>query len=124
MIVQPTAQPIAAVEARWLALGVFQDDQNPPRPSEGLPSATWSDGSSRRSELSGTLGDATPLLGVGGLAAEYVLVFGIGKREQFDAGAAYTAGVAAGKWLAGKPSGVGRGRPARRRAIGSRWPLH
>ena len=29
MIVQPTAQPIAAVEARWLALGVFQDEPRP-----------------------------------------------------------------------------------------------
>jgi hypothetical protein len=37
MIVQPTAQPIAAVEARWLALGVFQDELTPPESVRGTP---------------------------------------------------------------------------------------
>ena len=102
MIVQPTVQPIAAVEARWLALGVFQDELDPPESVRGTPLGDLVERLLAAKELPGGLGDATPLLGLGGLAADYVLVFGLGKRERFDAGAAFSAGVAAGKWLAGK----------------------
>ena len=102
MIVQPTAQPIAAVEARWLALGVFQDEPTPPESVRGTPLGDLVERFLAAKELPGNLGDATPLLGLGGLAADFVLVFGLGKRERFDAGAAFSAGVAAGKWLAGK----------------------
>ena len=102
MIVQPTVQPIAAVEARWLALGVFQDELAPPESVRGTPLGELVERLLAAKELPGSLGDATPLLGVGGLAADFVLVFGLGKRERFHAGAAFSAGVAAGKWLAGK----------------------
>ena len=102
MIVQPTAQPIAAVEARWLALGVFQDELSPPESVRGTPLGDLVERLLAAKELPGNVGDATPLLGLGGLAADYVLVFGLGKREKFEAGAAFSAGVAAGKWLAGK----------------------
>src|SRR4051794_17695788 len=102
MIVQPTAQPIADVEARWLALGVFQDEPAPPESVRGTPLGALVERLLAAKELPGAVGDATPLLGLGGMAAEYVLVFGLGKRERFHAGAAFSAGVAAGKWLAGK----------------------
>ncbi len=102
MIVQPTVQPIADVEARWLALGVFQDELAPPESVRGTPLGELVGRLLAAKELPGALGDATPLLGHGGLAAEYVLVFGLGKRERFHAGTAFSAGVAAGKWLAGK----------------------
>ena len=121
MIVQPTVQPIAAVEARWLALGVFQDDLAPPESVRGTPLGELVERLLAAKELPGGLGDATPLLGLGGLAADFVLVFGLGKRERFHAGAAFSAGVAAGKWLAGKARD--RSRPScPTRAIGSRWP--
>ena len=46
-----------------------------------------------------------PLLGLenSGLAAQSVVLFGLGAREKFDAGPAFAAGVALGKKLAGEP---------------------
>ncbi len=54
-------------------------------------------------DLAGGLGDLTPLLGPHAPATEGVLVFGLGPKERFDAGAAFTGGVAVAKRLAGKP---------------------
>src|SRR5262249_46649808 len=53
-------------------------------------------------ELAGALGDLTAVYEPVGLAAGAVLVVGLGPRGRFDAGAAFTAGCAAGKRLAGK----------------------
>ena len=53
-------------------------------------------------ELTGTLGELTPLYEPAGLEAGAILLVGLGPRDRFDAGAAFTAGFTAAKRLAGK----------------------
>ena len=53
MIVQPIRPALAEVDARWLALGVFEDEAEPPGPSGGRRWATWSAGCSRPKDISG-----------------------------------------------------------------------
>src|SRR5262249_34984101 len=48
-------------------------------------------------------GETAALLGPQPPATEGVIVFGLGPRDRFDAGAAYAAGAAVAKRLAGKP---------------------
>src|SRR5262249_14930799 len=54
-------------------------------------------------EVSTSLGDLTPILGVSGLAAGSLWAVGLGPREKFQPGGAFAAGVAASRKLAGKP---------------------
>ena len=103
MNVESLAQPIAAVEASWLALGIFEESTEAPEAAKGTSLANAIERLLAVKELSGSLGETTPLVGLGGLKAEAVLVFGLGPRERFDAGAAFSAGVAVGKRLASKP---------------------
>ena len=55
--------------------------------------------------LSAGVGEVTPILGATDLGAESVVTFGLGKRERFEPGVAYQAGVALAKKLSGKPRG-------------------
>ena len=52
--------------------------------------------------MTGSLGELTPLYEVAGFAAPAVLLVGLGPRGRFDSGAAFSAGFAASKRLAGK----------------------
>jgi leucyl aminopeptidase len=103
MHVQPIVRPLAGIDARWIALGVFDNQVEPPAAVCATPLGDLVGRLLAAKVLPGALGELTPLFGIGGLAAEAVLVFGLGPREQFDAGAAFSAGVAAGKNLASKP---------------------
>ncbi len=53
-------------------------------------------------EVTGSLGELTPLYECAGLAAAAVLLVGLGPRSRFDSGAAFSAGFALSKRLAGK----------------------
>jgi leucyl aminopeptidase len=105
MNVQPLSRPIASIEADWLALGIFADEPEPPTAVRGTPLGDAIGLLLAAKELPGSVGDATPLLGLSGTTAGAVLVFGLGPRAAFDAGAAFAAGVAVSKRLAGKPRG-------------------
>src|SRR5271157_1760221 len=54
-------------------------------------------------ELTGSVGELTVVHGPAGFAAGSVLIVGLGPTSKFDAGAAYAAGFALAKRLAGKP---------------------
>ncbi|MGE5756796.1 MAG: leucyl aminopeptidase [Planctomycetaceae bacterium] len=103
MDVQPISQPLDAVEADWLALGLFEGQVEPPASIEGAPLGDLVGRLLAGKEVPGGLGETTPLLGHAGLPAGSVLLFGLGPRERFDAGAAYAAGAAVARRLAGKP---------------------
>jgi leucyl aminopeptidase len=105
MNVQLIRRPAAEVTADCLALGVFDDLQEAPASVRGTPLGDVLDRLLASKELSTGVGDMTPLLGLGEGPARTVLVFGLGAPARFDAAAAYTAGVAVGKRLAGKPRG-------------------
>jgi leucyl aminopeptidase len=104
MNVQIVRRPLADVEAACLALGLFDA---PPGVHDAVGAETPLGRLLGRlfaaKELPAGVGDATPLLGFEGMAAGLLLVFGLGPAARFDAGAAFAAGVAVGKRLAGKP---------------------
>jgi leucyl aminopeptidase len=96
-------QAISEVQVQWLVLGIFDDDRDaPPDYLRGTPIEGTLQQLASAKDLSGSLGELTPLFEVSGLAAHSVLLVGLGARSRFDPGAAYTASFAAAKRLAGK----------------------
>ncbi|WP_406699612.1 leucyl aminopeptidase [Singulisphaera sp. Ch08] len=102
MNVQLISRPLNTIETPWLALGIFEDDSEPPIAVRDLALGEWIGRLLAAKDLPGALGDLTPLLGPHTPATDGVLVFGLGPKKRFDAGAAFAAGVAVGKRLAGK----------------------
>jgi len=106
MNVQPTRRPIASVEADVLALGLFDGEEVPPASASGTALLGILARLIETKEAPKSPGEVASLLGLApresGLAAGSVMVFGLGKREKFDAGAAFAAGVAVGRKLASK----------------------
>ena len=106
MNVQPIRQPIASVEADVLALGMFDGDEVPPSSVSGTALVGILARLIENKDAPKSAGDVTALLGLSasesGLACGSVVVFGLGKREKFDAGVAFSVGVALGRKLAGK----------------------
>src|SRR4051794_11011462 len=81
MNVQSTRQPLSAVESQWLAVGIFEDSTEPPISLRDSALGELVGRLLSAKELSGSLGDSTPLLGPHAPATDGVLVFGLGKRE-------------------------------------------
>ncbi len=102
MKVQPIRRSLATVEAEILAIGLFDGDAGLPAALEETPLAATLGRLIEAKDLSRAVGDVVPLLGLTGtgLAAVSLVAFGLGAREKFDAGAAFSAGVAVGKKLA------------------------
>ena len=95
-------QPIQSVQAQWLVLGIFEDDAEPPPVTRGTalePIITRLIG---EKDLTGSLGELTALYELSGLEAGAVLLVGLGPRRRFEPGAAFSAGFALAKRLAGK----------------------
>jgi leucyl aminopeptidase len=90
---------------QWLAIPVFEDDDATPRATRGTPVGAVVDRLFAAKLVSGGLGDMTPILGAADLGVDAVQTFGLGKREAFDPGVAFSAGVALAKRLSGKPRG-------------------
>ena len=91
-----------AEETDWLAIGLFEGQTEPPAALKETPLGALIGRLLAGNEVSGELGETIPILGHTGLPAAALLVFGLGPRARFDAGAAYAAGMAAGRKLAGK----------------------
>ena len=91
------------VTADYLALGVFDDSLEAPATVRETPLATVLGPLLAAKELGTGAGETTPLLGLGDRAAGPVLIFGLGPKARFDAGVAFSAGVAVSKRLASKP---------------------
>jgi len=96
-------QPIVSVRAQWLVLGIFEDDGETVAGLRGTDLEAKVRRLIGEKELSGSLGDLTLFYDVPGLAAPGLLLVGLGPRDRFDPGAAFAAGVALAKRLAGKP---------------------
>lgn len=106
MKLQTLSQSLATVPADWLVLGVFDGDRGVPASLSGTPLAAIVAKLVASKDLPGDVGDSLPLHGLTGLAASSVLLVGFGKKDEFDAGAAFEAGVAAAKTLASKKRNV------------------
>jgi leucyl aminopeptidase len=95
-------QPIVEVQAKWLVVGIFEEDAEPP---DGLQGTALEETIGRlisEKEVTGSLGELTPLYELAGLSVPAVLLVGLGPRSRFDSGAAFAAGFALSKRLAGK----------------------
>ncbi len=102
MKVQPIRLPVPAVESDVLAIGLFEGDPGLPDSLAGTSLAETIARLVESKELSRSVGDVVPLLGLSSGAAGSVVAFGLGAREKFDAGAAFSAGVAVSKKLGGR----------------------
>ena len=98
-------EPPAVVAAQWLAVGVFEGETEVPTALRDTAAADRIGRLLASKDVAGGLGDTTPVLGLEGLAAESLLIFGLGPRAAFGPGAAFSAAVAASKKLASKPRG-------------------
>ncbi len=110
MIVRATRSPLAEVEAEVLAIGVFEGDDAFASSLEGAPLGAILGRLGESKDLPKSVGEFMPLLGfdpkASGMLAGSVALFGLGKAEKYDAGAAFAAGVAVGKKLASKRRGM------------------
>ena len=100
-----TFQPAALVETHWLVVGIYDDDEAAPDLSSVIEVTdldSFIARLKREKEVSGLLGELTPLYHVPATKAGAVLLVGLGSRKRFDAGAAFSTGFAAAKRLGGK----------------------
>ena len=106
MNVQSLSKPPVEVTADWLAIGVFEGQTASPPSLQETPLGDLIEGLLTGKELSSDLGATQSLHGVAGIKATSVLVFGLGSKEKFGAGAAFSAGTAISKKLATKKRGT------------------
>ena len=103
MDVSWTDQPPARIQADAIVVGCYLDEQLS-GPAAALDAATA--GMLGRlvesKEITGKLVELTTVLAPPGISAGQILVVGLGRREEFDEGAAFRALAAAAKCLAAK----------------------
>jgi leucyl aminopeptidase len=102
MKIQLVSQSVAEIQAQWLILGIYEDEAGLPRGLEGTGVAATIERLRSSKEVAGSLAELTALYEPAGVAAGSVLLLGLGPRPRFDAGAAFSAAVAASKRLGGK----------------------
>ena len=95
-------QPLGSVEAQWLVLGVFEDESEPPAELRGTRRSRVVKRLIAEKDVTGSLGELTPFYDVAGFKARRLLLVGLGPRDRFDAGAAFSAGFAFSKRLSSK----------------------
>ncbi len=95
-------QPIASVKTGWLVLGVFENETIFVPELVGTGAGKTVERLRSDKDVTGTLGELTVLHEPQGLEAGAIVLVGLGPRDRFDAGAAFTAGFTASKRLAGK----------------------
>ena len=103
MYVQLIRRPVADVVADCLAIGLFDGRIEPEDPERETLLESLLGRLLTAKELSAGAGDTTPLLGLGDGPAATILVYGLGPEASLNTAAAYSAGVAVAKRLAGKP---------------------
>ena len=96
-------QPLGSVQAQWLVLGVFEDESEPPTELRGTALEEVVKRLIAEKDVTGSLGELTPLYDVRRVpGAARCCWSGLGPRDRFDAGAAFSAGFAFSKRLASK----------------------
>ncbi len=98
-------QPLSTVDASWAAVGVFEKEPTPPSDLRGTGVESLATRLLAEKEVKGTVGETTAIHDPAGFKAPGILLFGLGPRARLDARAAFSAGVAFSKKLAGKPRG-------------------
>ena len=119
MMIHVVRQPVAESPTPWLVLFVFENQGEMPDGVRDTPLGELLGRLIAEKELTGSLGEMVTVHGPAGFSAGSVLVVGLGTRDKFDALAAFTAGFALAKRLAGKAPRASRGCPSlRSRSLG------
>ena len=92
-------------DTEWLAVPFFDGDVAPHPAIQGTPVGQILARLLGAKHIASVLGDQTPILGMVDLGVEAIQAFGLGKRETFGPGPAFSGGVALAKKLASKPRG-------------------
>ncbi len=87
----------------WLGVGLFEGQTILPEPLAKRVNADQIARLVAEKEISTGLGDFTPILGGDRSTSAPVFIIGLGRKEAFGPGNAYSAGVAMAKRLASKP---------------------
>ena len=95
-------QPLASVQAQWLVLGLFEDESEPPASLRGTALEEVVKRLIADKDVTGSLGELTPLYEVAEFAARSLMLVGLGSRDRFDSAAAFSAGFAFSKRLSNK----------------------
>lgn len=103
MNVKTSTEDPATFPADWLAVGLFEDQDGPPPALAGRPIGELLGRLLAAKEVGTVIGEVALFPGDWGLKAGSLAIFGLGTRAKFDAGSAFSAGVAVSKRLAGKP---------------------
>jgi leucyl aminopeptidase len=103
MLIQLLRQPIGEIQASWLVRGVFSEEPEPTQSPAASSKNKLLDRLVEQKEISGSLGELSPLYDQSDPQAVPILIVGLGPRPKFDAGAAYQAGFAAAKRLSARP---------------------
>ncbi|MGE3818383.1 MAG: leucyl aminopeptidase [Isosphaeraceae bacterium] len=103
MQVATLSLPIVSVEAERLCVGIFEGQTEMPAALMGTPVADLITSLLASGELSGKLGETTPILGASGLSAGTLIVFGLGGRDEIGPGKSFAAGVALTKSVCDRP---------------------
>jgi leucyl aminopeptidase len=103
MKIELLRRPWTEVTAEYLAVGIFDDPLEAPPQVRDTPLGAVLGPLLAAKEVGASLGDTTPVLGLGANAPCPVLAFGLGGRVRFDAGSAFAAGVAVARRLGSKP---------------------
>lgn len=105
MNLDSTTETLIPLDTQWLAVPLFDEDATPPPSTRETPLGALLARLIGAKQLSGGLGEQTPILGATDLGVAGVQVFGVGKRDRFGPGPAFSSGVALAKRLAAKPCG-------------------
>src|SRR5271165_2650721 len=103
MIIQVLRQPLADIQSPWLVLMLLEEQGELPAEVRDTALGSLLNRLIVQKEITGSAGELTIVHGPAGFAAGSVLIVGLGPTSKFDAGAAYAAGFALAKRLAGKP---------------------
>ncbi|AMV38533.1 leucyl aminopeptidase [Planctomyces sp. SH-PL62] len=103
MTISIIRQPLATVDAPWVAAGIFDKDGGPASDLRGSAVEALVVRLLEEKEIKGSAGETIALHEPVGFRTRALLLAGLGAKARFDARAAYTAGVALAKRLASKP---------------------
>jgi len=103
MEIRVIRQTLSSVDSAWAAAGFFEKDDGPAPDVRETSAEAIRARLVGEKEIKGSVGELTALHAPEGFAAPSLLLVGLGPRDKFDARAAFTAGAALGKRLAGAP---------------------
>lgn len=103
MVMTASRQPLAEVAADWLILPLWENEA----PSPALATLDQKLGGllerlRERGDVSGKAKELTPVLNPTGIAAQRLLLIGLGQRPKADAGSLFAGAAAAARFVTGK----------------------